>query len=185
MHRNPLLALLAGYQTTTADDTAILARFADFVRQNPACFERTLKSGHVTGSAWIVCPRRAGALLTHHRKLNRWLQPGGHDDGDPDIFAVALREATEETGLKYLRPLSARIFDLDIHLIPARAAQVAHFHYDVRFIFEANPAESLVISRESKNLAWLPLARIAGPEFGRSMQRMAQKTNAFGGNHDH
>src|SRR5215510_11521790 len=96
------------------------AALRQFVAANPNCFERSLQIGHVTGSAWIVDLDRTHALLTHHRKLNKWLQLGGHADGDPDILRVALREAREESNLDAIRPVSENIFDVDIHVIPAR-----------------------------------------------------------------
>src|SRR5690606_29728042 len=115
MHREPLLHLLAAYATFDAADAACLARFVAFVREQPDCFRRELLVGHVTGSAWIVDRAGERVLVTHHRKLDRWLQPGGHADGDPDVAAVALREAHEETGLQHLHLQADAIFDLDIH----------------------------------------------------------------------
>ena len=75
-------------------------------------------------------------LLAHHRELERWLQPSGHSDGDPDTLAVAMREAREESGLD-VRALDNAIFDIDVHRIPARGREPAHFHFDVRFLVQA------------------------------------------------
>jgi 8-oxo-dGTP pyrophosphatase MutT (NUDIX family) len=149
-----------------------------FVESERDCFERRLLSGHVTGSAWIVNPAGDRALLTHHRKLDRWLQLGGHADGDPDILAVALREAREESGLSDVRPLSEAIFDLDVHPIPARGAEPRHLHYDVRFLLEADDAAPLTISHESKDLAWVDLAEIARYSTEASITRMTAKSLA-------
>lgn len=179
MHRQFILKLLNRYPVTGPEDRLQLARVRDFVLDHPLCFERTYPPGHLTGSAWIVSPDRKQTLLTLHAKINKWLQPGGHADGDPDIFAVARREAFEETGLSRIRPLSTEIFDIDVHLIPARPGQAEHFHYDIRFIFEADPAEPLTISRESKELAWTPLAAIEALGVGRSLVRMVEKTAAY------
>ena len=82
----------------------------DFVRAHPDCLARTCAPGHLTGSAWIVSPDRRRTLLTHHRKLGKWLQLGGHADGDADLLAVALREAREESGLRGLRVVDASLF---------------------------------------------------------------------------
>lgn len=180
MHRRQILRLLENYPLTDEWDRLQLERVRQFMQAHPDCFERSLAAGHLTGSAWIVSPGRDRVLLTHHRQVDRWLQLGGHADGDPDLFAVARREALEESGLGQVRPLSTEIFDLDVHLIPARPGVPAHYHYDVRFIFEADPAEPLVISPESNDLAWVELAAIDqfGVESG--IMRMVAKTKRFG-----
>ena len=93
-------------------------------------------------------------LLAHHRKLGRWLQPGGHSDGDPDTLAVALREAREESGLE-VRALDNAIFDIDVHGIPACGCEPAHLHFDVRFLVQA-AHDRFRVSDESHALAWVP-----------------------------
>ena len=99
MHRQPLLDLLDRYLLRYPAEGDTTLRFRDFVVQNPQCFERSLKEGHVTGSAWILDATGEKTLLTHHRKLNLWLQPGGHADGNSDVLAVAMQECREETGV--------------------------------------------------------------------------------------
>ncbi|MCX6215964.1 NUDIX hydrolase [Spirosoma sp.] len=154
MYRNPLLSLLQQYSPVDTHEQTMTQETIDFVRANPNCFDRSLLVGHITGSAWICSPDRRQVLLIHHRKLDRWLQPGGHADGDPDVVAVALREAQEETGLTSLKLLSNAIFDVDIHEIPARKNVPAHLHYDIRFLFEADPAEPFGNSEEIRNIKW-------------------------------
>jgi len=177
MHRRPLLSLLADYVAYDCDDAAACDRIVDFVRAHADCFERSLAVGHVTGSAWIVDRARAQCLLTHHRKLDRWLQLGGHADGDADVLAVATREAREESGLASLRAVAGAIFDCDVHAIPERAHEPRHFHYDVRFLFEADPLEPLVVSEESNELAWMPLDGLDRRGLmDVSVLRMARKT---------
>jgi 8-oxo-dGTP pyrophosphatase MutT (NUDIX family) len=112
-------------------------------------------------------------LLTHHRKLDRWLQLGGHSDGDPDTLAVARREAEEESGLP-VRVLGTAIFDLDVHEIPARKGDPAHYHYDVRFIFVADH-EGFEVSDESHDLAWVPIDGLADYSTEESLLRMGRK----------
>lgn len=177
MHRQPLLNLLRRHQPVDANEQAMTAATIAFVEQNPDCFERSLLIWHITGSAWIVSPDRQQVLLIHHRKLNRWLQPGGHADGDADVVAVALREAQEETGLTSVRLVesSATLFDVDIHTIPARAEVPEHLHYDIRFLFEADPEEAFGISEEIKNIQWLPLKSVITYTDSESIWRMAQK----------
>ncbi|HET7535216.1 MAG TPA: NUDIX hydrolase [Candidatus Didemnitutus sp.] len=165
---------------TEPHDAAIATQFERFITAHADCLLRSCVPGHLTGSAWVVDAERRRTLLTHHVKLDKWLQLGGHADGDGDLLAVALREATEESGLTRLRPVSAKIFDLDRHLIPARKTDPDHWHYDVRFMIEADAAEPLVVSHESKDLAWVEIARVAQLNPEESMVRMLRKTASFG-----
>ncbi len=170
-----VLDLLANSQVKQALAELSANQFADFVRENPACCERHLLVGHLTGSAWLVSKDGLRALLMHHRKLNRWLQPGGHADGDADLAHVALREAIEETGLVNLQ-VEPEIYDLDLHRIPARGNEPEHWHYDVRFVVRAMGDETFVQNEESLALAWFDIQKLANNgEFDESIQRMAKK----------
>lgn len=165
-------------------------RFREFVAAEPRCFERSLASpGHVTGSAWIVAPEGDAVLLTHHRKLDLWLQLGGHADGDPDVLEVARREGLEESGLARLEVLDTVPggglvpFDIDIHEIPARRSEAAHLHFDARFAFRA-PTRSVTASDESHALAWAPLESIERFTRDASVLRMAAKWRRRVGHRD-
>ncbi|MEQ8858724.1 MAG: NUDIX hydrolase [Pseudomonadales bacterium] len=174
MHRRPLLDLLHAYAPRHPEEADTVGRFIDFVERNPRCFERELTEGHVTGSAWLVDGRGERVLLTHHRKLGRWLQLGGHSDGEPRPLKVAMQEAREESGLA-LRPLSADVFDLDIHEIPARRRDPTHLHYDVRFALQVVGGEAFRVSDESLDLAWVAIDSLADYTDEISMLRMARK----------
>lgn len=180
MHRRPLAQALDAHIVADATEAAMLARTTEFVASNPQCFERSLAVGHVTGSAWIVDRGRNHVLLTHHRKLQLWLQLGGHCDGDADTCAVAMREAVEESGLKSIKLVSAAIFDVDVHTIPARRDEAEHRHYDIRYLFEADADELLVVSAESIALAWVGMGRLAALGADESVMRMAVKTGSRG-----
>lgn len=170
-----LLELLRGSPMDDARDAQERARFEDFAAAHADCCERTCSPGHLTGSAWLVSADGDRALLLHHRKLDRWLQPGGHADGDSDLAAVALREAEEETGLSGLR-IEGGVFDLDRHEIPARGGEPAHFHYDVRFVVRAGAHEEFTVSEESHALKWLPVREIAADASAdESVRRMARR----------
>lgn len=173
MHRRKLLSLLDTYHVTFPEEAEETARFRAFVERQPDCFSNQCLEGHVTGSAWVVDPSGSRVLLTHHRKLDRWFQLGGHSDGDPDTTAVATREAEEESGLA-VELIAASIFDLDIHLIPARGADPDHFHFDVRFGFVAR-SEDFKVSAESRALAWVPVSDLAQYTTEPSMLRMQRK----------
>lgn len=142
--------------------------------QEDAC-QRSRLDGHLTGSAWLVSSDGRQALLMHHRKLGRWLQPGGHADGDWDLAAVALREAEEETGLSDLQ-VDPVIFDLDKHRIPARAGVPEHWHYDLRFVVRATGSLNFSGNTESFELRWFEIAKLAEDAgLDVSIRRMAQR----------
>ena len=171
-----LLDELCAYRPADPHETAMRDRLVAFVGAHADAFERRLSVGHVTASAWVVDPSGTRALLTRHRKLGKWLQLGGHVDGDPDLRAGALREAREESGLRSLRFADDAIYDVDVHAIPARPGEPAHEHFDVRFALFADPAEPLVLSAESHALAWIPLALLTDYGADESVLRLARKT---------
>lgn len=175
MHRQPLLDLLRQHRPADENEQAMTQATIHFVEQYPNCFDRSLLIGHVTGSAWIVSPNRDQTLLIHHRKLDRWFQPGGHADGDPDVAAVALKEAQEETGLTSLRLLSPAIFDVDVHTIPARGNVPEHLHYDIRFLLEADPAEPFGDSDEISNIQWFSMEKASLKADSESIFRLIRK----------
>jgi len=176
MHpRDQLLALLERYVPIDTDDGDTHVRLTDFAQSSSDCMSRHHPPGHITASAWIVDHQRTAALLVHHRKLDRWLQPGGHVEDDASVLAAARREVEEETGLKSVEVYSNEIFDLDIHPIPARKNEPAHLHYDVRFLFIADPGQSLQLSEESHDLRWFTNAEVHATGEGRSIDRMIEK----------
>lgn len=175
MHRNKLIQQLRAYQAKWSNESATAERLIDFVSSNTACFERTLNIGHVTGSAWVVNKAGTHVLLTHHKKLDKWLQLGGHADGDPDMLGVAMREAQEESGLEEVEPLDKRIFDIDIHLIPARGEEPAHYHYDIRYAMQYLGNEDYVVSDESHDLDWVEIENLEQLTNEESMLRMVSK----------
>jgi 8-oxo-dGTP pyrophosphatase MutT (NUDIX family) len=146
-----------------------------FVRRTPGCASRETLEGHVTASAWILSPDLKSALLTHHKKLGRWLQLGGHVEEDSSIQAAALREAREESGIVKMDLLDEALFDIDVHLIPERKSTPAHYHYDFRFLILAGDRD-FVVSPESNNLAWLDLTEIPESLADDSIVRMQLKT---------
>ncbi|HEU5289251.1 MAG TPA: NUDIX hydrolase [Cyclobacteriaceae bacterium] len=176
VHRRQLNANLRAYSTPFVEEEKFVQRFLELLNQERA-FYRDHLPGHITASAWIVDEEKSHALLVHHAKLDRWLQPGGHADGDENILNVATREVEEETGLTNLSLLVPGIFDLDIHPIPARKDFPEHLHYDVRFAFVASLREELKISNESHDLKWVTLKEV--PDItnqNSSILRMVRKT---------
>jgi 8-oxo-dGTP pyrophosphatase MutT (NUDIX family) len=129
--------------------------FLRFAATHDDALLRTCAPGHLTGSALVLEPVAERILLLHHRKLQKWLQPGGHADGDANLAAVALREATEETGIEHLKVVVPAIH-LDVHRVePPR--EPPHLHYDVRFLVLAPEGAVAVGNHESTALRWVSL----------------------------
>lgn len=176
--QNHLRQLLQHYQAHDAQEQAFLLQTREFVDNHVACCQRDCAVGHITASAWVLAPDRQSVLLTHHKKLNRWLQLGGHLEDDCSVQAAALREAHEESGLDGLTLLSSDLFDLDVHTIPARGAEAQHLHFDLRFLMQARQRE-FVLSDESHQLAWVSLASLQAQMLDASLKRMLDKTLAW------
>ena len=147
-------------------------RILEFVRSHADPFDRRIPEGHLTGSAVVVAAAGDRVLLLHHRKLDRWLQPGGHaEPGEAAGDAVALREAIEETGLPglALHPTAPRPLDVDVHDIPARGGDPAHQHLDLRYLIVApDPAAldpDLAELHEIRWVRWEDVASLA-PDHG-------------------
>jgi 8-oxo-dGTP pyrophosphatase MutT (NUDIX family) len=178
MHRQSLLDQLTAYAAKHPEESGTVSRFIEFVNAETDCFERSLAAGHITGSAWIVNADGSQVLLTHHAKLDRWLQLGGHADGESDALAVALKEAREESGLNDFELVGDGIFDLDIHPIPARKTDPEHLHYDVRYVLRATGNTDYIVSDESHDLRWVPLDKVQELTREESMLRMVRKWQA-------
>lgn len=174
-HFPQVAAALDDYLARHPEEGETVADFEEFLASHAAVFERSHLAGHFTGSAWLVSTDGERVLLTHHAKLRRWLQLGGHADGDADLARVALREAGEESGLCGLT-VERAIFDLDAHRIPARSGEPEHWHYDARYVVRATASEEFAINAESLALAWKPVREIVrDPQADASLRRMAEK----------
>jgi 8-oxo-dGTP pyrophosphatase MutT (NUDIX family) len=148
-----------------------------FLESTPQPFNRNTLPGHFTASAFILDHSLEQFLLLKHTNLNRWLQPGGHSDDDPDPLNVARKEALEETSLSPLELLIPGIFDLDIHPIPANPKMSAHDHLDIRFLFRAMPQAAIQGNHESTQIQWVNLrGNLNEFNLDSSVLRMVSKT---------
>lgn len=171
--QSQLIQLLERHRPYDDIERDHLARTLEFVRRTPRCADRATPEGHVTASAWVLSPDAGAALLVHHRKLERWFQPGGHVEDDATIQEAALREAREESGIADLALLDEGIFDVDVHRIPARKGEPDHWHFDLRFLLQAR-TRAFAVGEESLDLAWRALAELDDAD--ESIRRMARKT---------
>lgn len=173
--RGFLQAALLDYRRRWGDEASAVEDFLALLGDEENPFVRERRAGHFTGAAWLVSADGRRVLLTHHRKLDRWLQLGGHADGDANMRRVALKEAEEESGLKDLS-VDPDIFDLDRHWIPEHKNVPGHWHYDVRYVVRAGPEEAFVVSDESHALAWRDIAALLqDASLDESLHRMARK----------
>jgi len=179
VHRKGVLDLLDRYLERHPDELVVVDHIRQFVRVHENCFDRACLEGHITGSAWVVSPDHRAVLLTHHAKLHRWLQLGGHSDGEPNPFEVALREAREESGMERFREPSGEEtpvpFDIDVHRIPERRNEPAHLHLDLRYVLIAEPGQTIEQTEESNDLRWVPVAEIETLTREESLLRMVRK----------
>ena len=180
MHRAALRAHLDRYAAAWPAEDELVHQFHGFVDAHPDCMSRRCIPGHITASAWILDALGEAVLLTHHKKLGRWLQLGGHIDADVGVERACLREAQEESGMNdfcFLRWRGHALtpLDLDVHDIPARGEEPAHLHWDVRFLLRADPGQELVISDESNRLEWAPSSALCDYTTEESVLRMHRK----------
>ena len=130
--------------------------FLEEVRGNP--FNRdNYEHGHITASALVVNKDRTKCVLLHHRKVGKWLQPGGHIEGKMSPLQTAQQEVLEETGLK-TDVLSEKILTLGVHVYPeVTGKNPEHYHYDITYLLQADEAASLVQNHESNGVQWFML----------------------------
>lgn len=154
-----LLTALEAYEPWDEQEAMHRNVILEQVRATPLWWHRDTLPGHVTASGFVTDPSFSFLLLHHHRKLDRWLQLGGHDEGEKNPMKAVLREVREESGLQEFRfQGSGGLFDLDVHVIPESRKQAAHNHLDCRFLLVADPEAPLIREEtESKALQWFPL----------------------------
>ena len=178
-----LPAALQAHSPADERERADVLRVLEFVARHADPFDRGIVEGHLTGSAFILSVSGARVLLLRHRKLERWLQPGGHaDPGETTGEQVALREAREETGIADLRlhASAPRPLDVDVHQIPARGSEPAHLHLDLRYLCVAGDAEPLVrAADESDDLRWFAWDELGALDLDPGVLRALAKARAL------
>lgn len=176
MEKIELIQNLMDYKTEFNEEYEMVQQTIDYLQQTEDYLGKVNPKGHITGSSWIISKDRKKTLLTHHFKLNKWLQLGGHTELDETVIKSAEREGIEESGLKSLELIHEDIFDVDVHLIPERKGVDAHYHYDIRFLFEADENEIIAVSDESHDVKWVEIDKIEDYSKSQSILRMVEKT---------
>lgn len=169
--------LLIDYTPDCSEEQVYKEKMIELLKASDTCFLRSCRVGHFTASAFLLNKNKSHVLMMHHTKLDKWMQLGGHCDGDTDVHAVAIKEAQEESGIDQIKLLSEAIFDIDIHLIPSNSKDEAHYHFDIRFILHAYENDNFVQNRESKELRWIPVNAKETLSDSTSVNRMFQKLN--------
>jgi 8-oxo-dGTP pyrophosphatase MutT (NUDIX family) len=165
-----------------AKEAGDLAEILAFAHHHSDPFDRGIVEGHFTGSAIVVSAAGDRVLLLHHRKLRRWLQPGGHaEPGEREGEVVALREAREETGVVdlALHPSAPRPLDVDVHPIPARGPEPSHKHLDLRYLVVA-PADAPLrrLPSEVRAVRWFSWAELESVDLDPGLHRALRAAQA-------
>ncbi len=177
-----ITAMLDAHQTTDEKEIHDIAFIKQLIQSNPNILNMNCEVGHLTASAVIVDMTSHKMLLHFHKRLNRWLQVGGHADYETDFSRVALREAQEETGLPDLAfyPSDNPIvpIDYDAHTFPQRKDIPEHFHLDFRYVLTTHkPDDVSPEDGESVEFKWLTfeeaLSLISDEDHG--LRRLLQK----------
>lgn len=173
--RFDLLEQLEAYEPTSGEEMS-RDRLITALREPGDPFSRyRFDPGHVTAGGIVLSPDGAAVLLIHHRRLGRWIEPGGHiDPADESVFAAALREVVEETGAQGLERLGTGIFDVDAHPIPSGRSEPPHTHFNVAYAMRAASHE-LTIASEVLDARWQQLDEVATVTSDRAVVRAATK----------
>lgn len=174
---------LRRHKPSDRHETADLARILAFAQGREDPFDRRHAGGHLVGSALVVAADGERVLLLHHKKLDRWLQCGGHGEaGETSGEAVALREAIEETGIRDLRlhERAPRPLDVDVHRIPARGDEPAHDHLDLRYLVVA-PREAIAARcvEETNDVRWFAWPDALALDIDHGLRRLMTKARTL------
>ena len=179
----PSLLLLISEWNDPADGEAEKSRelCTGLLRETPSPFSRNqFTPGHITGTACIVHPSRDSILVAHHRKLDRWLLPGGHVEAglDMHVAETARREAEEEAGVQIDAAIPPRLVGIDVHGIPGRKKEPFHLHHDLIFSYRA-VSENFLGSEEVRGLAWCAVDDFDHYDLPAPIRRAALRSIAY------
>ena len=178
MDKAQLIAQLVAYAPPDEREQSYRRRMLELCEAEQPFARKSFVPGHFTASAIVLAPERDAVLLIFHRKLELWLQPGGHvDPSDPTILATAEREVLEEVGISGPDLGDRGILDLDIHPIPSFGSEPAHEHFDVRFLFLARSRE-FEKTDEVVAARWVLLADVQNVTRDASVLRAVAKVQA-------
>lgn len=136
--REQVIKLLNDFRPSDDLELQDVERIKQLVVKHNNIFVRDCLEAHLTGSALVLNPKTKKVLLHNHKKLNKWLQFGGHADGETDLSVVAMKEAEEESGLSNLEFYSTNPIDIEVQVIPEKKGVPEHLHLDFRYLIFTN-----------------------------------------------
>lgn len=150
---------ISNYQPFNAQEAKDKALILSCLRNMEHVFSRDNKIAHMTASAWVVNRKRDKVLMAYHNIYDSWAWLGGHADGESDLLKVALRETTEESGIKNVHPVSEKIYSVEVLTVDGHNKHgiyvSSHLHLNVTYLLEAKDDERLSVkSDENSNVAW-------------------------------
>jgi 8-oxo-dGTP pyrophosphatase MutT (NUDIX family) len=178
MNKEHLLSLVEDYLKRYPKDKHA-ERVHHFLENQSLFWQRENIEGHITASAWVLSEDQKQTILTHHANLKIWVQLGGHiENEDQSIWDAAKREVLEESGVTPTFIDKARLFDIDVHLIPESKKGVpAHYHYDLRVLMYADSFSKIRHDEmESIEVQWVNIDEVHTKSTQESVMRMVRKT---------
>lgn len=150
-----ILAYPPSNEQEAADKEVMLA----FMEKNDDALVRENKIAHFTASIWTVNKERTKTLMAYHNIYDSWAWLGGHADGIEDLATVALRELSEETGVKNAKLVSDDIFSVEILTVNGHVKNgvyvPSHLHLNVTYLAEADESEELIVKAdENQAVKW-------------------------------
>lgn len=173
-----LLDRLEQYKPADEDERISRDMSVQFIHTYRQAFDPTLRYGHITASALLLNQDKTKFLLMRHTKLNKWVQVGGHCDGNRDVLAVALKEAAEESGIPLLEPITKALFDVEVYQVKQTFMEPEHYHYDMRFLLKTVESDTLIKNHEAQELRWFSFDEHL-PPLDHALLRLIEKTKAF------
>ena len=161
-NRQQLLDEIAAYHPFNEQEERDKNLISQWIEQNEDAFSRKNVVAHVTASAWVVNKDRSKVLMVYHNIYNSWSWLGGHADGETDLLKVALKEAREESGIYHVKPVSEKIYSLEVLTVDGHVKRgeyvSSHLHLNVTYLLQAEETDVLHIKEdENSNVGWFSL----------------------------
>lgn len=166
---------LKEYDPKDLEESFVKEKMLEFLQNfGSHSFSRECLLGHFTASSFLLNDDLTSICFGLHSKMNIWLILGGHLDSDDDPLFVSIKEAKEESGINEITPISDKIFDIEMYLIPEYKNIPAHYHFDITFLLQAHN-NNFIQNEEMKDLKWVHAYNDQLPTIERSGLRMLQK----------